>query len=148
MKKLILIILVLATTSFARTPDCTMFNSQACIAASDTSEFVIYVHYSNMRICGLEMLPALGNDLADQSMIEGLAEDLKVLVADSSVGGVFEEPIVLTEAHDKLSSGVGPNTLYVAPVSITSKSGEPLDQVIRTHLGQNGKLIVVPVLCN
>ena len=44
--------------------------------------------------------------------------------------------------------GVGPNTLYVAPVSITTKSGEALDPVIRTHLGQNGKLIVVPVLCN
>ncbi|MGE0175120.1 MAG: hypothetical protein AB7T49_20160 [Oligoflexales bacterium] len=152
MKSIVLTIATLfSANGFAidRNSACVIFSENACIINPTQNEALLEVHYPNLSVCGLKILPAVQRGVATELPMMDIAADLKGTVRDSSVGQTIELTLTMNErVSAAILTDVGPNDLFVAPITLKTKSGKPIGQLIAEELGANGNLVVVPVLCD
>jgi hypothetical protein len=119
--------------------DCYLNAGNTCRVSSDQSSQTIDVGYPNTVVCHIELVPDLY--VVTQDQLQTLANKLELTLHDSLTGADLTLfPTVKTQA---IEYPFGPDTSYLAPVTVRTTNGEGLATFIHDTLNNDTASLMV-----
>jgi hypothetical protein len=122
--------------------ECTMHRQTACIVNTSKAERTLVISYPNTVFCSVRL-----HATEPWVFAEGwtkLLKDLDIRMTGSFVP-LTVHPTIQPQDEETVDFGLGSELLYMTKVTVKTKSGRSLNEIIAKTIG--GDLVAVPQYC-